>query len=117
MATGKPLREVVQGRIYRGVLTGLNEAFIINQVTRDRLVKEDPACMAIIKPVLRGEDLRSWYQEQEGRWLIFARRGIDINTYPSIKAYLQQFREQLEPRPNEWSNRAAWLGRKPGSYK
>ena len=35
---GKPLGEIVQGQMYRGVLTGLNEAFIIDQATRDRLI-------------------------------------------------------------------------------
>ncbi len=117
VTTGKPLGEVVEGRMYRGVLTGLNEAFIIDQTTRDRLVKDDPACASIIKPMLRGEDLRPWYQENEGRWLIFTRRGIDINTYSSVHAYLQQFREQLEPRPNDWNDNRSWPGRKPGPYK
>src|SRR5258708_9667649 len=90
LESGRPLGEVLQGRIYYGVKTGLNEAFIVDQVTRDRLVKDDPTCMAIIKPVLRGEDLRPWYQEDEGRWLIFTRRGIDIDAYPAVKAYLHQ---------------------------
>ncbi len=117
MATGKPLGEFVQGQMYRGVLTGLNEAFIIDQATRDRLVKDDPSCAAIIKPVLRGEDLRPWYQENEGRWLIFTRRGIDINAYPAILSYLQQFREQLEPRPGNWNDKHTWTGRKPGPYQ
>ncbi len=117
MASGKPLGEVVAGRMYRGVLTGLNEAFIVDQTTRDRLVKDDPACAAILKPVLRGEDLRPWYQENEGRWLIFARRGIDIENYPSVYAHLKQFRQQLEPRPNDWNSRHTWMGRKPGPYK
>jgi type I restriction-modification system DNA methylase subunit len=67
---GRPLEDVVDGRMHRGVLTGLNEAFIIDQSTRDSLVNEDPSCAAVIKPVLRGEDLRPWYQEDEGRWLI-----------------------------------------------
>jgi len=70
MAGGRPLGEVVNGQMYRGVLTGLNEAFIVDQATRDRLIKADPTCSAILKPMLRGEDLRPWYQEDEGRWLI-----------------------------------------------
>jgi type I restriction-modification system DNA methylase subunit len=117
MAAGKPLGEVVEGRMYRGVLTGLNEAFIIDQNTRDRLVKDDPTCASIIKPILRGEDLRPWYQENEGRWLIFTRRGIDIEDYPSVHTYLKQFRQQLEPRPDDWDSNHTWAGRKPGSYK
>lgn len=84
LATGKRLREVAEGQIYRGVLTGLNKAFIIDQATRDRLVKADPACAAIIKPVLRGEDLRPWYQENEGRWLIRLPNGWTADSFPNL---------------------------------
>jgi type I restriction-modification system DNA methylase subunit len=119
MKADKSLNEVVQGQIYYGVKTGLNEAFIIDTATRDRLIKADPACASIIKPIFRGEDLRPWYQENEGRWLIFTRRGIDINKYPAIYEHLLQFREQLEPRPDNWNdnNKRQWPGRKPGPYK
>ena len=103
MASGTPLGEVVNGQMYRGVLTGLNEAFIIDSTTWDRLVEEDSAASEIIKPIVRGEDLRPWYQEDEGRWLVFTRRGINIDRYPAIKRYLEQFRERLEPRPRGWS--------------
>jgi hypothetical protein len=118
MAAGKPLGEVIEGQLFYGVKTGLNEAFIINQTIQDRLVKDDPTCAAIIKPVLRGEDLRPWYQVNEDQcWLIFTRRGININDYPAVRAYLQQFREQLEPCPIEWDSKLPWHGRKFGTYK
>jgi hypothetical protein len=117
MAAGKPLGEVVEGRMYRGVLTGLNEAFIIDRETRDRLVADDPTCAAILKKMLRGEDLRPWYQEDEGRWLIFTRRGVDINAYPAVMKYLEQFRERLEPKPADWNGAYDWPGRKPGNYQ
>jgi hypothetical protein len=70
MAVGRPLGEVVEGRIYLGIKTGLNEAFVIDQATRDRLVVADPTCADLLYPMRRGEDLRPWYQEDEGRWLI-----------------------------------------------
>ncbi len=70
MHSGRQLGEVVNGQMYRGVLTGLNEAFIIDQATRDRLVREDPASGELIKPLVNGADVRSWYLEDEGRWLI-----------------------------------------------
>src|SRR5687768_13264170 len=117
MARGRPLGEVVNGQMYRGVLTGLNEAFIVDQPTRDALVKADPAGRDLLKSMLRGEDLRPWYQEDEGHWLIFTRRGIDIEAYPAVKAYLEQFRPQLEPRPADWDSSQPWPGRKPGSYQ
>ncbi|MEI7769188.1 MAG: Eco57I restriction-modification methylase domain-containing protein, partial [Chloroflexales bacterium] len=70
MGTGMSLEQLAAGRLYRGILTGLNEAFIIDQQTRDRLVTTDPACAVRLKPVWRGEDLNPWCQENEGRWLI-----------------------------------------------
>lgn len=117
MRKGKPLSEVINGQMFYGIKTGLNDAFIIDSATRQRLVESDAASDAIIKPLAQGEDLRPWYQEQEDRWLIFARRGINIDAYPSIKAYLVGFRERLEPRPRDWPVTSSWPGRKPGSYK
>ena len=108
---GKPLGEVVDKQMYRGVLTGLNDAFIIDQTTRDRLVQEDPNSAKLIKPVLRGEDLRPWYQENEGRWLICIPNRWTENTfslstaseeqawekfskiYPSLASHLEPFAE------------------------
>ena len=116
LAAGMPLTEYVQGRMYRGVLTGANEVFIIDQATRDRLVQADATSAEIIKPILRGEDLRPWYQEHEGRYVIFTRRGIAIDNYPAVKVYLEQHRAALEPRPTNWQGNE-WPGRKPGSYK
>lgn len=116
---GKPYPCIkdVYGTPYRGVLTGLNEAFVIDQATRDRLVAEDPACAEVLKPFLEGKDLRRWYSADRNLWLIFTRRGTDINSYPSIKAYLENFRGRLEPKPKSWSDKTPWQGRKTGSYK
>src|SRR5260370_13755489 len=99
MGAGKHLGEEVGERLYYGVRTGLNEAFMIDPARRDQLAKDDPRCASIIKPMVRGEDLRPWYQEHEGRWLIFTSRGIDILACPSVRAYLQQFAAPLQPLP------------------
>lgn len=82
---GKPLNEVVRGNMYYGVKTGLNEAFIIDQVTKDQLVKHDPASISIFKRLVRGEDLRPWYQEDEGRWLIWFPTGWTMQTFPGVQ--------------------------------
>ena len=95
MAKGKPLGEIADGKMYRGVLTGLNEAFIIDQATRDRLIKFDPTCASLIKPMLRGEDLRPWYQENEGRWLICLPNGWTMQTFPNIEPSEAQAWEKL----------------------
>ena len=108
-ATGTPLSEYVNGRFYRGVLTGLNQAFVIDTATRDRLIAEDPTSAEIIKPFLRGRDVKRWRATSAGLWLIFARRGIDIGRYQAVLKHLSQYRKRLMP--------GVPGGRKPGSYE
>jgi len=73
---GKPLREW-NVRIYRGVLTGLNEAFIIGGAKRQEILNncqdedERRRTEAIIKPILRGRDIKRYYYEWAGLWLLF----------------------------------------------
>lgn len=117
MATGRPLGDGANGEIYRGVLTGCNDAFLIDEATKDALIAKDATSAEIIKPLLRGQDLRPWYYQNSGTWLIFTRRGIDIDAYPAVRDYLETFRERLEPRPDDWEGRNSdWPGRKPGPY-
>lgn len=115
---GVPLREFAGVKPYRGVLTGFNEAFLIDEATRLNLIRDDPGCAGIIKPYLRGQDIGRWVPDWQGLWMIFARRGIDIDAYPSVKAHLERFRSQLEPKPEGWSKatQGEWPGRKPGKY-
>lgn len=112
-STGTPLGKYVEGRFYRGVLTGLNEAFVIDEATRQRLIAEDPKSAELIKPWLRGKDIRKWKAEWAGLHVIFTRRGVDIDKYPAIKHHLAQFRQDLEPKKAENDKR----GRKPGPYQ
>jgi adenine-specific DNA-methyltransferase len=77
-AIGKPLREWGV-KIYRGILTGLNEAFIIDTATRQRILDackdaaERQRTEAIIKPILRGRDIKRYTYEWKGLWVILAR--------------------------------------------
>jgi adenine-specific DNA-methyltransferase len=114
--TGTPLGEYVQGRFYRGVLTGLNEAFVIDQATRDQLIQQDPNSADLLKPFLRGRDVKKWAAQPADLWLIFTRRDVDIDAYPAIKQHLEQFREKLEPKPKDWTGKT-WPGRKAGNYE
>lgn len=114
-----PLAEYAGVKPYRGVLTGLNEAFLIDNATRDRLVSEDPGCAEIIKRYVRGQDIERWLSPWNELWMIFARRGIDIDRYPSVRRHLERFRTQLEPKPADWKPSQPdekWPGRKEGSY-
>ena len=70
MNVGQPLGQFVKQKLYYGIKTGLNEAFIIDQNTYELIVKQNPQTKSVLNRMLRGEDLRPWYQEDEGRWLI-----------------------------------------------
>lgn len=94
----KTLREIYGAPLY-GIKTGLNEAFIIDQKTRDRLVKADKSSEKLLKPFLRGENIKRWRIEPEGLFLINIARGkIDIDDYPAICDWLMPFKEDLEKR-------------------
>jgi adenine-specific DNA-methyltransferase len=58
--SGTPLGEDVDGKLYRGILTGLNEAFVLDRATRDRLTREHSSSAEILNPFLRGCDLKRW---------------------------------------------------------
>ena len=127
---GQPLGKVVEDRIYRGVLTGLNDAFIIDQTTRDRIVRADPDSTLRLKLLFRGEDLRPWYQEAEGRWLILFPNhwteqtfgaGLDEATawtklrerHPLIAAHLEPFTAAGQARGDKG---AYWWEMRPCNY-
>ena len=114
--TGTPLGEYVEGKIYRGVLTGLNEAFVIDEATKNDLIAKDSASMEIIKPFLAGRDIKKYRKPEIDKFLIFTRRGIQIEKYLAILEYLRQYKERLVPKPKDFSGKN-WQGRKPGSYK
>ncbi len=118
--TGKQTLKDVYGSPLRGVVTGLNDAFVIDRATKDRLCAQDPQSAQILKPFLEGKDLKRWRAEPRDLWLIFTRRGTDISAYPAIKSYLETMRDALEPKPKAWKPSGAndrWPGRKAGSYK
>ncbi len=113
---GVALKDFAGSGPYRGILTGFNEAFIVDTPTRDRLVREHPSSEAILKKFLRGQDVDRWCSEWSGEWMIFARRGIDIGRHPAVKRHLEAYRTGLEPKPRGWAG-DEWPGRKPGAYR
>ncbi|MFN3263290.1 MAG: Eco57I restriction-modification methylase domain-containing protein [Aquificaceae bacterium] len=106
---GKPLKEW-DVKIYRGVLTGFNEAFIIDTATREKILanckdeEERKRTEQIIKPVLRGRDIGRYYYKWAGLWLIgtFPVLKLDIENYPALKKY---FLENFDIRQLEQSGK------------
>jgi hypothetical protein len=76
-----PLAEMVNGQMYYGIKTGLNDAFIIDEVTRKQFIAEDTKIKESLKPYLRGQDLRPWYQNDENQWLILIPFGWTSQNY------------------------------------
>ena len=85
---------------------------MIDGATRDKLIAQDKRSAELIKPLAVGRDIRKWSVDYKDKWLIFTRRGTDIEKYPAIKKYLSQWKAQLTPKTV-----GATIGRKPGSYK
>ena len=103
LTVGTPLKEW-DNAIYRGITTGLNDAFIIDNQTKDALIAEDPRSEDILKPVLRGRDIERYRVKWASLWLIVSHNGygnvpaIDIDDYPAIKARLDRYYPQLAKR-------------------
>lgn len=115
---GKPLGEYVKGRFYRGVLTGLNEAFVVDRATRDKLIAEHPSSAELLKPFLRGRDVKRWRVNFAGQYLIKIESSenkkhpwsdkpadkaeeIFTKTYPAIYRWFQQHRAALINRQDQ----------------
>jgi hypothetical protein len=111
---GVPLKEFAGVKPICGIKTGFNEAFFIDDATKNKLVQADPKCAEIIKPLLRGQDIKRWIPEWDKVWIIFAHKDIDIEQYPVIKEHLEIYRNKLEARAGKqlwWQLQAS-----PSSY-
>jgi adenine-specific DNA-methyltransferase len=75
----KPLKEW-DAKINFGIKTGLNEAFIIDNETKQKLIEEDIESKKFIKPILRGRDTRKYYAEFKNYWLVNIPKGYTIKT-------------------------------------
>ena len=103
-AVGTPLKDW-DINIYRGVLTGCNEAFIISTEKRDEILancqteEEHKRTEELIRPILRGRDIKRYGYNWAGLYLIatFPSRHYDIEQYPAVRDYLLSFgKERLE---------------------
>jgi len=97
-AAGKPLGSLYPNKIYAGIKTGLNDAFMIDAATRSALIREDKSSSEIIKPFVKGKDVGKWVCESGKRFIIYTPHGIDIEKYPAIKRHLSSFKQDLENR-------------------
>jgi type I restriction-modification system DNA methylase subunit len=109
-AVSVPLGEYVNKKLYRGILTGFNEAFVIDRRTRDHLIAEDPNSAEIIKPFVVGRDVKRYDIDYQDTYIILTKIGTLIERYPAIFAHLKHYQTQLEKRTDQgnhwWELRA-----------
>jgi type II restriction/modification system DNA methylase subunit YeeA len=102
---GTPLKDW-DININSGIKTGFNEAFIIDTKTKDKLIAKDTKNSEIIKPLLRGRDIKKYSYEFADKWLINTHNGIkkleidmiNVDDYPHIKKYLKKYFNNLKKR-------------------
>ena len=117
-------------RINRGILTGCNDAFVIDTAKRNEILANtadyvpgkaledyDPQgeyarTAALIRPILRGRDIKRYGYDWAGLWVINTHNGlkqnrkvivprVDINDYPAVKAHLDSYKTKLEDRADQ----------------
>ncbi|EKG5410465.1 Eco57I restriction-modification methylase domain-containing protein [Campylobacter jejuni] len=115
---GTPLKEWQGLNIYRGILTGYNEAFIITTEKRNEILAnckdeaEKERTAKLIRKMLRGRDIKRYSYEWAGLWVINTHNGyknqngekvevINIEYYPSLKKHFDEFYPQLEKRTDK----------------
>ncbi|RVY76795.1 class I SAM-dependent DNA methyltransferase [Helicobacter pylori] len=116
-SVGTPLKDW-DIQIYRGILTGCNEAFIIPTEKRDAILnacktqEERKRTEGLIKPILRGKDIKRYSYEWAGEWVINTHNGytsapkskippIDIEKYPATKAHLDSHYDTIATRSDQ----------------
>jgi type I restriction-modification system DNA methylase subunit len=114
---GIPLKKFAGVKPLSGIKTGCNEAFLIDTPTRYALVKADPTSDKLIKPYVRGQDIKRWHTNASGLWMIamkssgdhpwpWANAGAEAekvfaSTYPALHEHFQQYRDALHKRQDK----------------
>ncbi len=125
-AKGTHLKEFLGTIPYRGILTGFNEAFLLDAPTKDILVAADPKSAPLFKRYLRGQDVDRWRAEWKGLWMLalsssgnhtwpWSEAGDQAETvfavtFPAIHKHLNKHRDALIKRQDQgeywWELRA-----------
>jgi type I restriction-modification system DNA methylase subunit len=121
---GIPLKDYIRGHIYRGLVTGLGEAFVIDEETKNRLIAEDPKSAEVIKPFIGGRDIYRYQPPKNDKYIIAMPKGWTQaklgnasdsfewlrRSYPAIAKHLAPFSNKAEKRYDQgdfwWELRA-----------
>ena len=98
------LAQYCDRQICRGVVSGLTEAFVIDEETRQSIVGSNPDAAEIIKPFVNGRNVRRYFVDYQNRYLLYTFHGVPIGKYPSVEKHLRPFKDALLKR----ATRQAW---------
>lgn len=105
---GEVISKVKSITINRGITTGFNPAFIIDNETRKALIKEDKKSVKLIKPLLQGRNIKKWIYNYNDEYLIFAHRSFKIENFDAIYNRLKSYKKELENRQNVIRDEELW---------
>jgi hypothetical protein len=111
-SVGTPLEEYVMGQIYRGIITGLTDAFVLDEKLKNKIIEEDSKSADLIKPFLIGKNIKRYSSPKSDKYLIFIPKGWtnekshDVSNkwkwfkgeYPAIANHLAPFATKAEKR-------------------
>jgi len=118
------LSDYVKGEIFYGIKTGLNEAFVIDEATKTKLITEDKRSEEVIKPFLAGRDIKKYQTPIIDKYLIFFPKGFTnrlgnnpkhgwkwlSENFSAVASYLKQFEDAGKKRYDQgdywWELRA-----------
>jgi len=93
---GIPLTDYINGICYRGIITGLNDAFLINEEIKNRLISEDPNSAKVIKPFIIGREVRRYLPPHFKNYLIYIPWHFPLHTDPSITGASKQAENEFK---------------------
>src|SRR5574344_558050 len=112
-ANGRPLKDW-NIKINFGIKTGFNEAFLIDEERKKIIIsnrkddEERKRTAALIRPILRGKDIKRYGYNWANMWLINTHNGvkgkmprININEYPAVKAHLDNYWNEIKDRADQ----------------
>ncbi len=105
-------------QINYGLKTGCNEAFVIDEKTKDFLLEQDPKNRDIIKPLLRGRDIGQYEIKPVKVWILATKNGLDIERdYPRVAHFLRTKNTELSNRPENRGDRGThWMNLRDCAY-
>lgn len=112
------LGTIADHRVHLGIITGMNDVFIIDESQYLSLLSQNDNSREIVKPLVLGKDIEKWHFVNNQKYLILTYRGVEIEKYPAVYTYLQQHQVKLSKRATVKAGNHPWYElQQPGIYQ